>query len=242
MAGADAGTRLIACFGAILCLVLTAAVCAQLPTFAAGLPAIIAPLGASAVLVFAVPSSPLAQPWRVIGGNTISSLIGVATFQALPEAVYAGGLAVGLAILIMSAFRCLHPPGGAAALLAVLAGPELEAAGYSFAFAPVAVNSVVLVVLAMAFHRLTGHSYPHVPAIDVARTTIQPETVGFSTEDFDRALAEMHETFDIAREDLELLLSRVEHHALARQGLRPGAAKSSRQLPKSLRISNEGKR
>jgi CBS domain-containing membrane protein len=219
MAGAQAGARLLACFGAAICLVLTAVLCAQLPALAAGMPAIIAPLGASAVLVFAVPSSPLAQPWRVIGGNTISSLIGIATFQALPDATYAAGLAVGLAILIMSVLRCLHPPGGAAALLAVLAGPEIQTAGYAFAFAPVAANSVALVLLAMAFHRLTGHSYPHSRGLGAAEAAGAREAVGFRPEDFDRALTEMHETFDIAREDLELLLARVEHHARERQDL-----------------------
>ena len=42
----------------------------------------VAPLGASAVLVFAVPSSPLAQPWAVLGGNTVSALIGIACVHA----------------------------------------------------------------------------------------------------------------------------------------------------------------
>lgn len=220
MAGAQAGTRMLACLGAASCLIITALLCARLPTFTAGMPAIIAPLGASAVLVFAVPSSPLAQPWRVVGGNTISTLIGIATYQSLPDVTYAAGVAVGLAILIMSVLRCLHPPGGAAALLAVLAGPDIHAAGYAFAFAPVAANSIALVVLAMAFHRLTGHSYPHKPSYGTAQTASEREAVGFRPEDFDRALAEMHETFDITREDLELLLMRVEHHARQRKGVR----------------------
>jgi CBS domain-containing membrane protein len=73
--GASFRDRLIACLGAFVCLGLTAAAaCAFLP-LAPGLPSIVAPLGASAVLVFAVPASPLAQPWPVIGGNTISALV-----------------------------------------------------------------------------------------------------------------------------------------------------------------------
>src|SRR5262249_37174049 len=43
-----------------------------------GLPYIVAPIGASAVLVFAAPASPLAQPWAVLGGNTASAAVGIA--------------------------------------------------------------------------------------------------------------------------------------------------------------------
>jgi CBS domain-containing membrane protein len=213
---------------------LTALLCAYLPPLALGLPAIIAPLGASAVLVFAVPSSPLAQPWRVIGGNTVSTLVGITTFQAFPETTYAAGLAVGFAILIMSVLRCLHPPGGAAALTAVLAGPEIQAAGYSFAFVPVAANSIALVLLAMAFHRLTGHSYPHRPAVGATEATSERAAVGFHSEDFDQALADVHEAFDISREDLELLLSRVEHHARERRRLGRSPTVQSRSLRNSI--------
>ena len=42
------------------------------------LPLLVAPLGASAVLAFALPASPLAEPWSVVGGNVMSALVGVA--------------------------------------------------------------------------------------------------------------------------------------------------------------------
>tara|TARA_R110000868_G_scaffold409835_1_gene696210 strand:+ start:1341 stop:1697 length:357 start_codon:yes stop_codon:yes gene_type:complete len=106
---------LIASLGAAIAIALTIVVCAGLPLSAVDLPIIVAPLGASAVLVFAVPSSPLAQPWAVVGGNTISTLIGVWAFNLFPDITLAAGVAVGGAILVMSLLRCLHPPGGAAA-------------------------------------------------------------------------------------------------------------------------------
>ena len=101
LAGATWRDRAIGAVGALVCLALTAAVCAYAP-LGAGLPAVVAPLGASAVLVFAVPASPLAQPWPVIGGNTISALVGVAVFHLVPSAPVAAGVAVGAAILVMS--------------------------------------------------------------------------------------------------------------------------------------------
>src|SRR6202012_5559167 len=92
-----------------------------LPAGAAA-PWMVAPLGASAGLVFCVPASPLAQPWSVVGGNTLSALVGVASMAAFGTTPAGAGVAVGAAIITMFALRCLHPPGGASALLTVLAG------------------------------------------------------------------------------------------------------------------------
>ncbi|MEJ8631342.1 hypothetical protein P0F65_19065 [Sphingomonas sp. I4] len=90
----------------------------------------------------------------------------------------------------------------------------IHAAGFAFAFAPVAINSIALVTLGMFFHRATGRSYPHEPAL--------APPVGDATriraEDVDAALEDMHDSFDIAREDLDTLLAHAERHARARVG------------------------
>lgn len=41
-----------------------------------GTPLLLAPFGATRVLIFALPDSPLAQPRAVIGGHLLSSLVG----------------------------------------------------------------------------------------------------------------------------------------------------------------------
>ena len=107
-------------------------------------------MGASAVLLFAVPASPMAQPWPIIGGNVVSALVGIAVAKVVPDPTLAIGLAVGLAIGCMSILRCLHPPGGAAALTGVIGGPAVAAAGFMFPFVPVALNAVALVALGWA--------------------------------------------------------------------------------------------
>lgn len=213
LAGARLVDRAVACIGATIGIALTIVVCSELPLHGESLPIIVAPLGASAVLVFALPASPLAQPWSVVGGNTLSTLVGVAAFQMIPHPTLAAGAAVGLAIVVMSLCRCLHPPGGAAALTAVIGTQDIHSAGYFFAFNPVAINSIALVSLAMFFHRTSGHTYPHVPA--AARNVV--ETAGFHFDDIDRALAEFPDTFDISREDLDALLARAEIHAIERR-------------------------
>jgi len=208
--------RLLGGVGACIGIALTMLVCvALLP--AGDVPQIVAPLGASAVLVFAVRSSPLAQPWPVIGGNTLSAAIGVAAFQLIPDARLAAGVAVGAAILAMSLLRCLHPPGGAAALTAVIGGPGIHAAGYAFALVPVALNSVVLVLVAGLFYRVTRHPYPHHSALPPAAIAAERRAAGFHPDDIDAALEDMHESFDIARDDLHALLAKAELHAQRRQ-------------------------
>jgi len=221
LAGATLRDRLIACLGALIGIGLTGLICGAI--FGGGrlLPLIVAPMGASAVLLFAVPASPLAQPWPVIGGNTISALVGVAVAQLLPDPLIASGVAVALAIVAMSFTRSLHPPGGAAALTAVVGGAAVSDAGFIFPFLPVALNSIVLVALGIGFHKLSRRTYPHVPqpaAVNIHQTRDEPAQmrVGIRPEDIDAAIAEMGETFDIAPDDLERLLRRVERQILLR--------------------------
>jgi CBS domain-containing membrane protein len=209
LAGGSSKDRLIACAGALLGIALAALVSSWMLRTLAPLPVLVAPLGASAVLLFAVPASPLAQPWPIIGGNTLSALVGVLVARFVPDMAVASGIAVGGAILVMSLCRCLHPPGGAAALTGVIGGPAVHAAGLLFPFAPVALNSLLLVLLGWLFHRVSGHSYPH-------RPLPPPAIVPLHRDDIDRALAEAGESFDIAREDLDALLQRAEAHARRR--------------------------
>lgn len=71
----------------------------------ANIPLLVAPMGASAVLLFAVPASPLAQPWSIIGGNLVSATIGVTCANVIGDPTLAAALAVALAICGMFALR-----------------------------------------------------------------------------------------------------------------------------------------
>ncbi|MBB4186558.1 CBS domain-containing membrane protein [Sinorhizobium terangae] len=222
LAGATLKERLIGCLGALIGICLTGLVCGFVFGDDPQLPLIVAPIGASAVLLFAVPASPLAQPWSIVGGNTISALIGVTVSYLVKDQMLAIGLAVALAILAMSLTRSLHPPGGASALTAVIGGAAVARAGYWFPFIPVAINSLILVALGIVFHRLARRQYPHRPAVAPVNThqTADPPPalrVGFTSEDIDEAIARLNETLDISREDIDALLREVELQALVRQ-------------------------
>jgi len=171
---------------------------------------LVAPLGASAVLVFAVPASPLAQPWAVVAGNTASAMVGVLCVRYIPDPAIAGAVAVAAAVGVMFSLRCLHPPGGASALVAVLA----QASTLDFALFPVFVNSVVLVAVGIAYNSATGRRYPHNQIIDRANT---PPRSRFSPADLDAVLQRYNQVLDVSRDELEDILHRTEMRAIERR-------------------------
>lgn len=180
-------------------------------------PLLIGPFGATAVLLFAAPASPLAQPRAVLGGNVVSAAVGVACAQFLPDPYLAAAAAVALSIMVMTLLGCLHPPGGAMALTAVLGGPAVAELGYGFVLVPGLLCSALLVVSAMVLNRLMGRPYPHrVPAQaspHATRDRAPLERVGYKAEDLDRALAEYGALLDVSREDLDALFRQVELQA-----------------------------
>lgn len=113
---------------------------------------IVPSMGASAVIVFAAPHSVFAQPWAVLGGHLISAVIGVACQRWVPNPVLAAALAVGLAIGAMHLARCLHPPGGATALAAVIGGPAVTGLGFHYVLAPVGLNCLIILLAGIAFN------------------------------------------------------------------------------------------
>jgi CBS domain-containing membrane protein len=216
--GATARGRAWACLGAVVGVGLAGFIGALVHGDGVAVPWIVAPIGASALLLFVVPTSPMAQPWPIIGGNTLSALVGFAVARSLGHGTIACALAVGLAIAVMSATRSLHPPGGAAALTGALGGSAIASAGWWFPVAPMALNAVVLVGVGWLFHRLSGHPYPHPQAATSAtKDPLPSERVGVRDEDLDAVLADIGETFDIDRNDLRSLLTQLDARVLARQ-------------------------
>ncbi len=184
-------------------------------------PWFIAPMGASAVLLFAVPASPLAQPWSIIGGNLVSALIGVTCAAHVDDPALAASVAASLAIGAMFALRCLHPPSGAVALTAVLGGPAIKALGYRFVLWPVAVDSLLLLLAALVFNVAARRRYPHhaVPHVNVHHTgdELPAARVGLTARDLDDALRARGELLDVSPDDLEELFMEAEHRAWKRR-------------------------
>jgi len=176
----------------------------------------VAPVGASAVLVFGLPASPLAQPWSVVGGNSVSALAGVTVSQLIPDPAIACGVAACAAILLMFSLRCLHPPGGAVALTAILGGPTVQHLGYHFVLTPILLNSLTLALLVLLFNNLAGRRYPHPLASDEVKPEPVAMPVPLTRADLHQAL-QGGELLDIDEDDLQALLLRAEDIAQRRQ-------------------------
>ena len=182
-------------------------------------PWFVAPMGASAVLLFAVPASPLAQPWSIIGGNLVAGLVGVFCAQYFASNLGLGAaVAVAMAIGFMFILRCLHPPSGAVAMTAVMGGSAVHALGYQFVIWPVLVNSLFLLVLALIFNNALRHRYPH-QVTKPARTTdpLPSERLGFTSNDLDKALSGFGELLDINKSDLADLINQAKVNSFQRQ-------------------------
>jgi len=180
---------------------------------------LLGPLAASAVLVFAVHSGPLAQPWPVLGSYALAGAVGLAMRQGFGPELWVAAAALGLSILVMCLLRCLHPPGGGVAVSAVLADPGLTAMG-DHLLEPVLLNALILVIVAIVYNRLTGVRYPKgaTPRKDLHHThdPLPSERVGISGADLDQALEELGEFVDVTRDELERIILATEQHALQR--------------------------
>lgn len=178
-----------------------------------------APLGATAVLVFAVPSSPLAQPWNCVMGNTVSALYTLLLLWAFPQLSQTAlaALAVSGAIALMLACRALHPPGGAVALLTVLASAQMLPLGWHLLI-PMAVLSGALVAVGVLYHRACGRAYLHPAHVPAQTPELQTRSsLALSSEDLQQLLERFDQTYNLGPDDLGELLAAAEEQAIKRR-------------------------
>lgn len=123
---------------------------------------VIGSLGASAVLIYGAPRSPLAQPRNLLGGHLLSAAVGVLCYQLIPPLPgLAEAVAVATAIALMHLTRTLHPPGGATALIAVIGSEQLHAMGWLYVLAPAGLGAVILLVVGLLVNNaVPGRRYP----------------------------------------------------------------------------------
>ncbi|HCU53232.1 MAG TPA: hypothetical protein DIC36_02765 [Gammaproteobacteria bacterium] len=179
---------------------------------------IVGSMGASAVLLFAVPHGALSQPWAVIGGHSVSAVIGVACAAGITHPILAAALAVGLAIGAMHYLRCIHPPGGATALTAVIGGPAVHALGFNFLLAPVLLNVAIILVTAVSVNAF--FAWRRYPAALMHRRKPEVETEnkhrpegGLSHSDLEFALREIDSVVDITEDDLSRIYDLAAQHS-----------------------------
>lgn len=220
---------------------LAVAFCAWLTQEWYGSPAlmVLGPLGASAVLLFAVSSGALAQPWSLLGSYCVASVCAAVVGQFLDgHALPAIALCLGSTLLLMYVLRCLHPPAGALALCLVVGGADFQGPGLALML-PALCGALALLGCALLYNNVTGVRYPKplASSSELHRTAdpLPEQRAGVSPEDLRRALDEFEGFVDITPENLEELLRSTERHALRRRMGDLGAAQI---MSRDLRIAS----
>lgn len=173
-------------------------------------------MGATAVLLFAVPQGALSQPWAVIGGHLLSAFVGVTCQQLFPDQTWTPALAVGLAVGVMHYLRCMHPPGGATALAAVIGGAEIYRLEYFYLLMPILINVVSIMLMAIVFNAFfPWRRYPaHLTRRKLAKPAVASERqFELTQEDFSAAMEQLNSYVDITSENLTQLLELAKQHA-----------------------------
>lgn len=179
----------------------------------------IAPFGATSVLLFAVPNSPLAQPWAAIVGNTMAALLGVSACLLIADPALRIAVAVGVTVAATTLCRALHPPAGAVAMTAAMSPDTIAELGFRFALTPVAAGTVMLVLMAAIYARLTGRTYPMRRLDDPnANATADPapaSRVGLTGEQLVELLERHRQSHNLGAQDLARLVGAAELQAAA---------------------------
>ncbi|BBI99849.1 hypothetical protein FGKAn22_15420 [Ferrigenium kumadai] len=174
-------------------------------------------IAASAVLLFAAPHSPVAQPWNLFGGHLVSALAGWGCSLLIPDPVFAAAVAVGAAILSMQLMHCLHPPGAATALTLVLSAAQFHGMGWQWAMYVVATNAGIALLLALLINNLLpDRKYP-VPPV----TATHDPFAAIEQADIELALSQMGKEIEVGREELAELYRLALQHAKKRASVRP---------------------
>lgn len=188
-------------------------------------PILVLSMGSTAAMLFAVPHGALSQPWPLLGGHLVSGLIGIACLLWIPQPMLAASLATGLALGAMHYLRCIHPPAGATALAAALGNETVKAMGFGFVVAPLMLNVIAILVVAVAFNAMfPWRRYP--AALVRAAPAALPSTAPYeaiSHEDFVYALSQLDSYIDVSEDDLLRIyaLATGRHHDLQAAGAAP---------------------
>jgi len=143
---------LVAGLGAMLCITALSG----LTRMNGSMVGLMAPFGATMVILFGLPESPLAQPRNILLGHLLTAAIGLGIAALLGISPWTLGLAVGLAVAAMLATHTTHPPAGANPLLVMLTGESWE-----FLLTPVTLGALLILAFGFAYHRLiSGIRYP----------------------------------------------------------------------------------
>lgn len=183
---------------------------------------LVASMGASALLLLVIPNSPLAQPYPFVMGHLVPAAIGVACAQAVDDFYLAAALTVSLSLGAMYLLNCLHPPGGAAALVPIIAHDQ-QVLGYSYVVFPVLINVLTMLAVVLVAHRwILKKEYPvkPMPKQDARHQHADPSPLarmGISSTDLQDALKEYGAYLNVTENDLARVYLQAQQKAHVRK-------------------------
>lgn len=178
---------------------------------------LLASMGASAVLLFGLPSSPLAKPWSFAAGHLISAAIGLLCSHLFTDMAVMAAVTIALVLFAMYLFECMHPPGGATALVPVIASSD-QLLSYEFLFLPVALNVMVMLMMALLLNRLLQpRRKRNFDPVHLHNDVSPMKRVGLQPEDLLHALNHYQTVVDVSETDLEQIYQQAQLHAYQRQ-------------------------
>jgi CBS domain-containing membrane protein len=209
--------RYKASLGALLCVAACGLLLRSLPLDAHWL---LAPVGASVVILFVQFHSPVAQPWPLLGSYLVATVVGLACSHWVTQPALAAALAVALSIWLMAWLNCVHPPGGALALLLVINGPYAPAEMAAVAEL-IAINAGALLASAVFINRLLlRRRYPHgsTTPLPSHRTQDRPpiERMGLTHTDLETAVKALDTFVDVQEDELVEIYNLAVDHAFGR--------------------------
>lgn len=171
-----------------------------------------ASMAAVAVLIYAAPHSPMAQPWPLLVGNLLSGTIGWMCSVSISNPILAAACAVGLAILVMHLTHSLHPPGGATAMIMVVSAAQIQHYSWEWVACAVLANAGFSLLLAVSINSLVHRGrYPQRHHLLPPGTRIPPDELAI--ENIEWALGKMEGSIDVSEEDLLEIYRLATEHA-----------------------------
>ena len=193
---------------ALLGMLLIQGILAVLPA-QPGISYLLAPLGASSVILFVLPHSPLAQPWSLVGGLFLPAIIGLLCGTWIQPAFLAVAIALALAVWITAWLRCIHPPGGAMAVVFAIAATQQPV---SLTTAVLNIGAALVAVL-FVNNLIPGRHYPQCAPKQTTAQKPRPKRGSIRHEDLQHALQKIDAYLDISEEDLVRIYDLATNHA-----------------------------
>lgn len=182
---------------------------------------LLASMGASSVLLFGLPNSPLAKPWSFVGGHLISASIGLMCSHLFTDLALMAAVTISLVLFVMYIFECMHPPGGATALVPVIAASD-TVLGYDFLLYPVALSVFVMLVVSILLNKVLLRRGLQKPTqtfdpVHLHHDKSPLKRLGLQTEDLLSALNSFDTVIDVSEQDLERLYHQAQLNAYQRK-------------------------